>query len=229
MSNVKEYNASEWKGYWGRCYGSNLAPVMGTGHAGHFEDWADVVVLGDPKQTPFEVMEYFTRKSPAAWMFENAKVEERHCCSLKAYSPIKKPYKGNCLIIGDAAAFVETQAQGALSCGVWAADAVAKELEGKKGFEEYTDKWIKAFEFNDDLKTRTVTGFSLIPYYTDDEVEYLFSLLNDVTLDGVWSQYKSPVMMWDAILKNSEKIQREHHEIWKKINKQQAKMLFESV
>ena len=46
-------------------------------------------------------------------------------------------------MIGDAAAFVETQAQGALSCGFRAADAVAKELEGKPGFEEYNQWWLK--------------------------------------------------------------------------------------
>lgn len=229
MSDVKDYNPSEWKGYWGASFGSNLAPLMGTGPAGHFEDWADVIILGSQKQAPAEVMEFFTKKSPMAWMFENAKAEESHCCLTKAYSPIKKPYQGNCLIIGDAAAFVETQAQGALNCGFWAADAVAKELEGRNGFDEYTDKWLNTFEFNGDGMMQVTTGYALIPYYKDDEVDYLFSLLDDVTLEGSWSQYKSPRMMWDAIKRKSEKIERERPEIWAKINKQQARTLSDSI
>lgn len=229
MSNVKDYNPSEWKGFWGSCYGSNLAPLMGTGPAGHFEDWADVIILGSSRQAPEEVMEYFTKKSPVAWMFENAKVEEKHCCLTKAYSPLKKPYKGNCLMIGDAAAFVETQAQGALNCGYWAADALAKELEGKKGFEEYTDTWLKTFEFHDEGMMQVVSGYALIPYYTDEEVEYLFSLLDDVTMEGSWSQYKSPRMMWKEIKRDPEKIKREHPEIWEKISKQQTKTLSDSM
>jgi flavin-dependent dehydrogenase len=226
---VKDYNPSEWKGFWGTCYGSNLAPLMGTGPAGHFEDWADVIILGSSRQAPEEVMEYFTKKSPVAWMFENAKVEEKHCCLTKAYSPLKKPYKGNCLMIGDAAAFVETQAQGALNCGYWAADALAKELEGKNGFEEYTDTWLKTFEFHDEGMMQVVSGYALIPYYTDEEVEYLFSLLDGITLDGSWSQYKSPRMMWAAIKRDPEKIKRDRPEIWEKINKQQSKTLADSM
>ncbi len=227
MSNVREYNPSAWKAYWGNCYGSNLAPVMGTGPAGHYDDWADIIIVGSSRQTPYEVLEYFTMKSPVAWMFEKAKVEEKHCCSTKAYSPLKKPFQGNCLIIGDAAAFVETQAQGALNCGFWAADAVVKELEGKKGFAEYTDKWLKAFEFNDDGVLKSTTDCALIPYYNDNEIEYLFSLLDNVTLDGSWSQYNSPKIIWDAILKDSERIKREQPEIWEKISKQHSRFFQE--
>ncbi len=64
-------------------------------------------------------------------MFADAKVERMHSCTTKAFAPMKKPYQGNCLVIGDAAAFVEVQAQGALNCGWCAADAVVKELAGQ--------------------------------------------------------------------------------------------------
>ena len=222
MSNVKGYNPSEQRGYWGSCYGSNLAPLVGTGPAGHFEDWADVVVLGNSGQTPSEVLEYFIKKSPAAWMFEDAKVQEKHCCSTKAFSPLEKPYSGNCLMIGDSAAFVETQAQGALTCGFWAADAVVKELGGKNGFEQYAGKWLKSFEFNNADTVHVATGYSLIPYYNDKEVEYLLSLLDNVALDGIWSQYRTPKIIWAAILQDTEKIKKEQPVIWEKIQKQQS-------
>ena len=55
MSNVKTYKPSDWKGWWGRCYGTNLAPLMGTGPEGHF-DWADMIILGSPKEPPEEYL-----------------------------------------------------------------------------------------------------------------------------------------------------------------------------
>jgi flavin-dependent dehydrogenase len=228
MTDVKDYNPAEWCGYWGLCYGSNFAPLMGTGPAGHYE-WADVILIGHPKQMPWDLFDFFTKKSPVAYMFEKAKIEQSHCCTTKAYSPLKTPYKGNCLILGDAAAFVETQAQGALNCGYWAADALVKELDGKPGFEQYSKTWQGTFEFNDDGMMQVQSGYALIPYYTDEEVVYLFSLLDDVTMNGSWSQYDSPRMMWREIHKHDERIQKERPEIWEKINKQQAKTLSDSM
>ena len=228
MSGVETYNPSEWKGWWGRCYGSNLAPLMGTGPAGHF-DWADMIILGSPKDPSEKVFEYFTKKSPLAYMFKNAKIEERYCCSVKAFTPIKKPYKGNALIIGDSAAFVEVQAQGALNCGFWAADAVAKELEGKNGFEKYTKWWLDTFEFNSDGMMRVQQGYALIPTYTDDEIDYLFTLCEGVTLDGSWSQYKSPKLIWGTILKDPDKIKRERPSLFQKIKSVRSSALQESI
>lgn len=228
LSNVKGYNPAEWCGYWGICYGSNMAPLIGTGPADHFE-WADLIFIGFAKQRPEELYEFFTKKGPVAYMFENAKVERKHCCSTKAFSPLSKPCKGNCVVIGDAAAFVEVQAQGALNCGYWAADAVAKELEGKNGFQEYTDTWLDTFEFNKDGMKQVTTGYALIPYYTDEEVVYLFSLFDGVTFKGSWSQYESPRMMWDEIHKHDDRIKKERPEIWEKIVKQQSKTLSDSM
>jgi digeranylgeranylglycerophospholipid reductase len=228
MSGVKTYNPSEWKGWWGRCYGSNLAPLMGTGPAGHF-DWADMIILGSPKDPAEQVFEYFTKKSPLADLFKDAKIEERYCCSVKAFTPIKMPYRGNALIIGDAAAFVEVQAQGALNCGFWAADAVAKELEGKKGFEQYTKKWLDSFEFNSEGMMRVQQGYALIPTYTDDEIDYLFTLCEGVTLDGSWSQYKSPKLIWGTILKDPDKIKRERPALFQKIKSVRSSALQESI
>ena len=54
---------------------------------------------------------------------------------------------------------------------------------------------------------QVTTGYALIPTYTDDEIDYLFSLCHGHTMEGSWSQYKSPKMMWNLILKDPEKIQ----------------------
>ena len=70
---------------------------------------------------------------------------------------------------------------------------------------------------------------NLIPYYTDEEVVYLFSLFDGVTFRGSWSQYESPRMMWDEIHKNDDRIKKERPEIWDKIVKQQSKTLSDSM
>jgi digeranylgeranylglycerophospholipid reductase len=224
LSGVKNYNPNEWVGFWGQCYGSHYAPLIGTGPVEDHE-WADLIVIGTPQQKALDLYEYFTTKSPVAWMFEDARVEQKHSCMTKAFAPLKKPYDGNCLIIGDAAAFVEVQAQGALSCGYWAAGAVTRELQGLPGFEEYTRTWLETFEFNDDGMMQVTTGYALIPYYTDEQVVYLFSLLDGITLNGSWSQYASPRMMWAEIHKHDGRIQSERPDIWEKIQKQQSRML----
>ena len=224
MSGVKNYFPNHWVGYWGSCYGSNYAPLIGTGPHEHF-DWADLIMVGTAQQRPLELFEYFTRKSPVAWMFAEAKVERMHSCTTKAFAPLKSPYCGNCLVIGDAAAFVEVQAQGALNCGYWAADAVAQELDGKPGFAEYTRTWLDTFEFNDDGMMQVTTGYALIPYYTDEQVVYLFSLLDGITMNGSWSQYESPRLIWGEIHKHDERIQQERPDIWEKIQKQQSRTL----
>ncbi|NTV38172.1 MAG: hypothetical protein HGA82_03190, partial [Anaerolineales bacterium] len=199
MSGVKNYNRNHWVGYWGLCYGSHYAPLIGTGPHEHF-DWADLIVIGTEKQKPLELFEYFTKKSPVAWKFADAKVETMHSCTTKAFAPMKTPYRGNCLMIGDAAAFVEVQAQGALNCGFWAADAVAKEIDGKPGFAEYGKTWLETFEFNDDGMMQVTTGYALIPYYTDEEVVYLFSLMDDIVLNAATASSGSnyTALWWNA-------------------------------
>lgn len=181
------------------------------------------------KDPPEKVFEFFTTKGPLADNFADAKVEKRHCCSVKAFTPIKKPYKGNVLIIGDAAAFVEVQAQGALSCGLKAAEAVVKELEGKNGFEDYTKWWVDSFEFNSEGMMRVQQGYALIPAYTEDEIDYLFSLCEDVILQGSWSQYKSPKLIWDTILHDPDKIKRERPDLLGKIRNIRSTTLQESI
>ena len=72
---------------------------------------------------------------------------------------------------------------------------------------------------------QVTTGYALIPYYTDEQVSYLFSLLDNVTLDGSWSQYQSPRLIWGEIHKNDERIQKERPDIWEKLQKQQSRTL----
>ncbi len=148
---------------------------------------------------------------------KKAKIEEQYCCTVKVFTPVKKPYKGNCILIGDSAAFFQVQIQGALTCGYLAADAVLKELNGQKGFEEYTEKWMNSFEFNQEGMFEESQASGFVPRYEDDEIDYLFSLCEGIILEGNFSQRKTARLVWDTILRDTEKIRKERPEIYKKI------------
>jgi hypothetical protein len=102
-------------------------------------------------------------------------------------------------------------------CGYHAAAAVADELEGRGGFDRYTQWWQKSFEFNSEQALRVAQGYALVPAYEDDEIDYLFGLVEDRVLDGAYGQYKAPRLMWDAILEHSGRIARERPELHEKI------------
>lgn len=59
--------------------------------------------------------------------------------------------------------------------------------------------------------------YSLVPTYTDEELDYLFGLIEDQTLLDTYSQYLTPKLIWDAILSHSEKLQAEAPDIYPKI------------
>ncbi len=109
--------------------------------------------------------------------------------------------------------------QGAFLCGDKAAKAVIDELNGKKGFEEYTNWWLKSFEFNGDDYLAIARGYTLAFVYTDDELDYLFALCEGKILHGTYSQYITPKLIWDCIRLNTEKIKTERPEIFAKMQK----------
>lgn len=157
--------------------------------------------------------------SPLKKKFENIKLIDKQGCAVKAFSSLKTPYNNNVIVIGDSAAFVEVEVQGALMCGYHAAYAVKDELENKNGFEKYTNWWKNSFEFNSDDYLLVSQGYALVPTYTDDELDYLFASIENKTLEGTYSQYKTPKLIWNAILLNKDKIEKEKPHIYEKIKK----------
>ena len=106
--------------------------------------------------------------------------------------------------------------QGALMCGYHAARAIADELQGYPGFERYTQWWQSSFEFNSDEALRVAQGYALVPTYTDEEIDYLFALLEDTPLDGAYGQYKAPRLLWDALMRHRTVLRRERPELAEK-------------
>jgi flavin-dependent dehydrogenase len=185
----------------------------------YFDDYARARMCVPRNKTELakQVYGYARDKGALGPYMKSARIVKAVGCGLRAYSSLQQPRLGNALAIGDAAAFVEVETQGALMCGFHAAEAVQMELEGRPGFDDYTAWWQRSFEFNGPDALRVAQGYALTPTYTDDELDYLFGLVEDETLPGSYSQYNTPKYMWDAILAHRERIASEKPALLKKI------------
>ena len=215
VKGIKGFDPSAWKSYFGLAYQSR-SPVMITSSL-FGNDVASVVTIGSKLSPPGRIFADCVAKSPLAPLFKDAKIVGKRGCSAKAYTSLKVPHRGNVLIIGDAAAYVEIEIQGALMTGYRAGKAVARELQNGDGFRDYTTWWQSSFEFNTEKYLQVAQGFALVPAYTDDELDYLFSLVEDEELEGTYSQYKSPRIMWDAILRHEDRIAADRPDLHQKI------------
>jgi flavin-dependent dehydrogenase len=218
VEGLKDYEHTAWTTYMGLGYGSTGGVIV---HPSFDEHLANVLIMGNKQKLPEQVYHDVSTKGILAPRFEKAKVVDIVGCTVMAYTSLKVPYRGNTLVIGDAAAFIEVEVQGGLMCGFHAAHAVRQELEAKNGFEEYTRWWQESFEFNSDEYLRVAQGYALVPTYTDAELDYLFALTEDQLLEASGSQYKIPKLMWDSILRHMEKIAKEKPETYAKIKKNQ--------
>ncbi len=217
LEGISDIEPNSWNLFYGKAFYSNAPIIIGPSLYG--DNTFEVTISGSKNARPDSIYENVINKSPLKKNFENAKLIDKQGCAVKAFSSLKKPYKGNVLVIGDSAAFVEVEVQGGLMCGYHAADAINDELQGRNGFEKYTNWWKDAFEFNSDEYLLVSQGYALVPTYTDEELDYLFGLIQDKTLEGTYSQYKTPKLIWDAILLHKEKIKSERPAIYEKIKK----------
>jgi flavin-dependent dehydrogenase len=131
-----------------------------------------------PGKTSYSIIEFLIKKSPFAKWFKKAKIVEESGAIVEMFTPIKTPYQGNILLVGDAACFAEVLYQGATMCGYMAAQAMDNELKGKNGFKEYTDWWNSSFEWNKDPKRMAdyVKRVLFTRFFSPDELDMLFDL-----------------------------------------------------
>jgi len=131
-----------------------------------------------PGSNAYKMIEFFIKEGPFAHWFKRAKIVEKTGAIVELFTPIKVPYQGNIILVGDAASFAECLYQGATMCGYMAALAVEKELKGKKGFEEYTKWWNSTFEWN--INPRRMADYAkktmFYAFFGSEVVDYLFDL-----------------------------------------------------
>jgi len=217
LEGVENFEPAAMKWFMGRAYFSNAPVILDPSLAG--TNVADLVIMGNKYEKPEKIFYDFTTKGPLAHQYKKARVIGKTGCAVKAYTSLPVPHRGNCLIIGDAAAYVEVEVQGGLMCGFHAGNAVFEELNGGEGFKAYTRWWQNTFEFNSAEALRVAQGYALVPTYEDDEIDYLFSLIEDTVLDGAYGQYRAPRLLWEAILEHKEKILEEKPSLFDKIDR----------
>jgi flavin-dependent dehydrogenase len=168
---------------------------------------------------PTKAIDYFISESPYASWFKHAKIIDKTGGSIQPRAAIPEPCLENILVVGDAAAFIEVENQGAMMCGFKAGNAVYEELIGSDGFKQYIEWWKNSFEFNNPVLLK---GMALIPAlnvggYTDEDIDYLFKLIEGEEIYGTCSQYRSHLVRWKAILNHSEKIKKERPALYEKV------------
>lgn len=226
MEGITGIEENSWNLYYGRAYHSNAAVIIGPSLYG--DGIYEVTISGDKVNTPAHIFEQFSTNSPMADNFKNAKLIKKLGCFVKAFNAMAEPCKGNVIAIGDATAMVEVEVQGAFLCGHHAAKAVVKELNGENGWDTYTKWWQESFEFNSSDYMQVAQGYALVPVYTDDELDYLFSLVEGECLYGTYSQYKTPKLIWDGIHKYDETIKAERPELFAKMQRMNQMSLSDS-
>jgi flavin-dependent dehydrogenase len=166
--------------------------------------------LGDI--SPVEAIDKFMKLPAFAPWFRNARVVKKVGTAGDAEhvrrSPIMEPLVGNVLIISDATG-IEATNPGAIASGYQAAKATLKELNGQKGYLEYTDWYQKSFEgLVPIFKKAAARYMTLNAVCSDDEVDYLYSILQGQT--GL-----PPVL----VAQNLERIKDERLELYQKLKK----------
>jgi flavin-dependent dehydrogenase len=174
--------------------------------------------------TPFPVyptkfIDYFMGETQYASWFKHSNILEKTGGSLLPREAIPEPCMGNILAISDAAAFIEVENQGAMMCGFQAGNAVYEELHGADGFKRYVEWWRRSFEFNHPELRKAVAVMPLLEIggYSDEDRDYLFSLVDGEDLYGTCSQYRSGVALWRSILSHSATVKKEKPALYEKI------------
>jgi len=159
---------------------------------------------------PVAALERFLSAPKYADMFRHAQLVKKEAVSInRTLGPIREPVAGNVVVIGDAAAPIETWIQGAVASGYQAVKAIEKELNGQKGYPGYIAWWQQAFAFNTPEYAKTVRIlYSLAGVCSDEDIDYIYKLFQGRT--GI------PVML---VARNMELIKEGRPELYEKLTR----------
>ncbi len=162
---------------------------------------------------PSAELEHFITKGRFAPWFRKAEIVSRRAATLNFYTPLANPVEGNVIVVGDAAAFIETYIQGALQYGFLAAEAIMGQLKTGAGLDTYAAAWADSFEYNDPEHIKKATqGFGL-HVLKDEDLDYLFSLTRGDDVRGFVNEFSDPDTVRKALLRHIERIRSERPEL----------------
>ncbi|MBI5376097.1 MAG: NAD(P)/FAD-dependent oxidoreductase [Candidatus Schekmanbacteria bacterium] len=163
---------------------------------------------------PKERLNAFIKEGPVKDWFGDAKILEEIGCAMSFYSPLQHPADGNIVILGDAASFQEVENQGALMCGHYASKLAASCLAGNEpNLERYNEFWQRCFEFNHPGVIEATARTYAIHTFTDEQLDYLFSLEHDFTVPGYINHCTCADVMFNGFAQHYNRIKQERPEI----------------
>jgi flavin-dependent dehydrogenase len=184
-------------------------PYAGVSSKTVYELTVGVPALGPPAPSAKQEIDHFISRSNFAPWFKHARIIDTRAAALNFYTPLIHPVEGNVVVVGDAAAFIETYVQGAIMYGYQAAHAIAKQLATGAGLDEYARSWEHSFEYNDPEEIKLSTqGFGL-HVLDDDDIDYLFGLTAGDDIRGFVNEFSEPLTVRTAILRHMAQIKCE--------------------
>jgi len=184
----------------------SIAMAMGIGDTSQLA----TATMGDT--SPSEALDKLMKLPAFAPWFRNARIVGKMATAGGAehvqLPPIMEPAAGNALIISDACG-IEATNPGAIASGYQSAKATLKEINGQKGYSEYTSWHQKSFaNLHPASKKAAARYMALCKVCSDKEVDYLYSMLQgEVGLPPV------------LVAQNLERIKSERPELYQKLKK----------
>lgn len=133
-----------------------------------------------------EILNRFMKEGRFSSWFKHAEIVGKTSAIINTRTPISEPKVGNILVIGDAAAFIETFIQGALMYGYRSAKAVIDEIDGKPGLDEYVEYWKSTYGY---FKEGVIEqDMSVISALNDSDLDYLFELTDSKSYKGFYNR-----------------------------------------
>lgn len=189
--------------------------------------------LGESSNTIFEVsigspvgdeislldkMRYFTEEGYFSGWFKHAKRVRENSAVLDFRTPLTTPVKGRAMVVGDAAAFIETYVQGALQYGRSAAKAVIGKMREGKDFSDYIHHWKDTYGYNRPGEIEKATQIYGINQLSDDELDYVFGLTDGETHRGYVNEFNDFERMRKAIFSHFHTMKKEKPDLASKID-----------
>jgi digeranylgeranylglycerophospholipid reductase len=163
------------------------------------------------------ISKFLTEGKFSSW-FKETKIVRKTSAVLNFYTPILEPVVGKVMIVGDAASFIEVYVQGAIMYGFRAAKAATKELKEGNGFGDYIRYWKDSYEYNRPEKMEEAVRTALgIPTLEDNELDYLFALLEPQKIKSYYDEFDAPKHITAAITSHLPKIRQERPDLARKI------------
>ncbi|MBW1853413.1 MAG: FAD-dependent monooxygenase [Deltaproteobacteria bacterium] len=166
-----------------------------------------------------EVMYLFKNSAYTNW-FEKTEIVRYNCHVLNMWSPAPTPFLDNVIFVGDSAWTVEAECTGSMMCGVKAAHAITTAFRDNKlnreGVKSYITWWEDTFPKGENYRD-IISLFGLFELLKEEDVNYLFSLLDEKPLEVTLNPYRANQIINGVLMQKMPQIQKENPQFMAKL------------